>query len=106
MIRLIVLTQQIDSEDYAILAVGKTLYAVITRSTKRLTAAITANHSDVLTVIGTIHLFSALAVDKSRTGYRFLHTRRSRCRVRIKSTRALLIGLFGELDSCCVNAGQ
>jgi hypothetical protein len=52
-----VLTQHIDALDDAVLAKGKSLYAVIARRAKRFAAPVAIYDRHILAVIHTIHYF-------------------------------------------------
>ena len=56
-IRLILLPQKIDTHHYAVLAIRKSLNAVIAGRAERLSTPVTLHDRNVLTVIGTIHYF-------------------------------------------------
>ena len=84
--------KQIHALNDAVLAKGKSLYAVVAGRAQRLPAPIALDDCNILAVISTIHLllFLIAVVDVSGTGYRFLS-----CLVgnlAVKCINALFIG--------------
>src|SRR6187549_1401400 len=69
-IRLTLLTEKVDAHDDTVLAIGKSLDAMVARRAQRLSASIALDVRDVLTVIRTIHLL--LILDVSCSCDRFL----------------------------------
>ena len=91
-VRLILLTEKVDSHHDTVLAIRKSLDAMVARRAQRLSASVALDVRDVLTVVGTIHLLLIVNVGCSVDRLLIL---RSIGRFAIPRGRALLISLFG-----------